>query len=229
MNFNPVDLLPCRLVRSCMLCNTSLFWSNYCFCYHGSLVAWAVGNQHFCCANVTLCYLSCVTPKCYEGHLKSFEMGVVVTELVRYLQKTFFLLSCEMVFSYNKACFQERKNSWNCLFQHFLDENLYFSALEHLRLSPSPSFSPLGYWFANLFRILDFCSIGKGKILDPRRGRGEKGCSGRLSHPVARWQGFTHISEPKPCGMLPRPPSGPWVGLRHVAAAAAAYGREVTC
>lgn len=62
-------------------------------------------------------------------------MGVLVTELVRYLQKMFFLLSCELVFSYNKACFQERTNPCNCLFQRFLDENFNFSGLEDLRRS----------------------------------------------------------------------------------------------
>lgn len=56
-------------------------------------------------------------------------------ELVRYLQKMFLLLSCEIVFSYNKACFQERTNPWSWLFQHFLDENFNFSGLEDLRRS----------------------------------------------------------------------------------------------
>lgn len=44
-----------------------------------------------------------------------------------------------------------------------------FSALAHKIIKrkcssrTSPSFSPYGYWFANLFRILAFCSIEKRK------------------------------------------------------------------
>lgn len=31
-----------------------------------------------------------------------------------------------MIPSYSKGCFQERTNSWNCIFQHFLDEIFLF-------------------------------------------------------------------------------------------------------
>lgn len=102
-----------------------------------------------------------------------------------------------------------------------------FGTLKTIQRKPSswtsPSFSPYGYWFANLFRILAFCSIEKRKGLDAWIGSGEEGCPAWLSHGMVWLWGFTHISKAKLCSVLLWLPSGPWVGLQP---GTAAHGRS---
>lgn len=91
--------------------------------------------------------------------------------LVRYLQKMFFLLSFEIVFSYNKACFQESTNPWSCLFQRFLDENFNFSGLEDLRRSkenisadlPLPSL-PMAVDLQTFSGFWPFAPLGRRRV-----------------------------------------------------------------
>lgn len=142
-----------------------------------------------------------------------------------------FLLSGEMVFSYNKACFQERTNSWNCLFQCFLDENFYFSGLEHLRWSnenisadlPLPSLpwaidlqTSSGFWL--------FVPLGRGRVWilgqEEKRKAAQAGshsqwCSCKGSRTSARWSlAVCYLG----CLLVPERGSGMWQLLQQLRA-----------
>lgn len=85
----------------------------------------------------------------------------------------FFFLVRWYLITVRNVFIQGRTNSWNGIFKFFYMNFFIWifslSALAHKIIKrkcsswTSPSFSPYGYWFANLFRILAFCSIEKRK------------------------------------------------------------------
>lgn len=161
MAFNPVsDLLSCKVVRYCMLCNTSLSGSKDCFCYHEW--EWAVGKWHFCCAKTVQYHQSWGTQTCYEGHLESAVDGCTCSR-VRHLQKkSFFSVRWYLVTV--KAVFLKLHIST------FSRWNFSFSALAHLKLSEENL--PSGLPLHSLLTVIDLQTFSGFWLFVPlRRGR----------------------------------------------------------